>query len=556
MHLSFTHPYLHLAEKHPWLAFRPVLRVETLTFLFCAYFALMCNGAFWRDALAGRPALAPDTWLFALSVAVGIAAVHAFVLLVVLNRWTVKPLLAVLMVTTGMATYFSQRYQVYFDTSMIRNVMRTDVREASDLLTPDLLLHLLLLSGLPLGLLWRVDILSQPLFRAAWQRLCWMIGAALIAVAAILLVFQDFSALMRNQKALRHLIAPGNFIVSTVKVLAAESARPEGPKTSVGVDAKTGRSWKSRTKPAVLVVVVGETARAANWGLNGYLRQTTPELAKHGVYNFSDVTSCGTNTEVSVPCLFSPFGRHEYDEDQIRQHESLLHVFQHANFNVIWRDNQSGCKGVCSSIETEQLNLEKDATLCDDEGCLDEILLKGLDQRIQATQGSLVVVLHQLGNHGPAYFKRYPSSQRHYQPTCDTVELGRCSHGQIVNSYDNAIRYTDHFLAKAIDMLAAQSSHDAALVYVSDHGESLGESGIFLHGLPRAIAPSEQTHVPMVMWLSSAFTRSFGLDTSCLRAQQHKPLTHDNLFHTLLGMLDIQTAAYEQGYDFAAQCRR
>ena len=556
MRLSLTPPYLFLAERHPWLAFRPVLRVETLTFLFCAYFALMCNGAFWRDALAGRSALAPDTWLFAVLVAVGIAALHAFVLLVVLNRWTVKPLLAVLIVTTGMATYFSQHYQVYFDTSMVRNVMRTDVREASDLLTPDLLIHLLLLAGPPLGLLWRVDILSQPLFRAVWQRLCWMIGAALIAVAAILLVFQDFSALMRNQKALRHMIAPGNFIVSTIKVLAAESARPEGPKTPVGLDAKPGRSWKNRTKPAVLVVVVGETVRAANWGLNGYSRQTTPELAKHGVYNFSNVTSCGTNTEVSVPCLFSPFGRHDYDEDKIRQYESLLHVFQHANINVIWRDNQSGCKGVCSNIETEQLNREKDAALCDDEGCLDDILLKGLDQRIQATQGSLVVVLHQLGNHGPAYFKRYPASQKIYQPACDTVELGRCSHGQIVNSYDNAIRYTDHFLAKTIDVLAAQSSHDAALVYVSDHGESLGESGVFLHGLPRAIAPSEQTHVPMVMWLSSAYTRSFGLDASCLRAQQHKPLTHDNLFHTLLGMLDIQTAVYERGYDLAVQCRR
>lgn len=554
MRLSLTLPQWR-GFKLPAFTVRPVLSVEMLALALCLFFVGVCNGEFWRSALAGRDAFSPHSWLFVAAVAIGLCALHLVFLLLLLNRWTAKPLSTVLLLATGMATYFMQRYQVHFDTSMMRNVFRTDPKEARDLLTWGLLPHLLCYVGLPLYLVWTTRLQRLPLARAALRRVGWIAAAALVAVGATLVAFQDLSALMRNQKSLRHLITPGNFIVAGVRVIAADQARPGGPKVPVGADARLGPSWRTRGKPAVLVFVVGETARAANWGLDGYARQTTPELAALGVYNFSDVTACGTNTEVSVPCLFSPFGRHDYDEARIHDHESLLHVLRHARLGVLWRDNQSGCKGVCSDIETEQLDGRQDPALCRDGNCLDEIMLEGLARRIRQTPGSLFVVLHQLGNHGPAYFKRYPAAQRAYAPTCETAELGSCSQAQIVNSYDNAIRYTDHFLAQAIRLLAAQDSHDAALIYVSDHGESLGENGVYLHGLPRAIAPAEQTRVPMVMWTSPGYARSFGLDADCMRRQTARPLSHDNLFHTVLGMLDISTGVYDRGYDLTADCR-
>ncbi|HEY9100653.1 phosphoethanolamine--lipid A transferase [Chitinimonas sp.] len=535
---------------------RPELRVETLVALLSVYFILFCNSAFWQNALAGRDAASASSWLFAAMVGVALAALHFFCLVLVSNRWTIKPLMTVLILATGAASYFTAKYHVYYDTSMVRNVLKTDPKEASELLTMGLFLHLLLVTSLPLVVLWRSRIKRVPIVRAVLQRLGWMLVALLAAVCALLLVFQSFSALMRNNPALRHLITPGNFVVSLIKVVAADQQRPAGPKTVVGADAKLGASWAERKRPTVLVLVVGETARAANWGLNGYSRQTTPELAALNVLNFSQVTSCGTNTEVSVPCMFSPFGRHDYDETKIKTHESLLHVLNRAKLDVTWRDNQSGCKGVCSDLKTDQLDNDKDPKLCADGRCLDEILLKDLDQRIAANPGSMVVVLHQLGNHGPAYYERYPAAQKAYTPVCETSELGKCQRQEIVNGYDNAIRYTDHFLAQAIRLLQTQTSHDAALVYVSDHGESLGENGVYLHGLPRAIAPAEQTHVPMIMWLSQGYAESFKLKPECLRQKSAEPLSHDNLFHTLLGMLDVSTQVYDRGYDFTASCRQ
>ena len=275
------------------------------------------------------------------------------------------------------------------------------------------------------------------------------------------------------------------------------------------------------------------------------------------VINFAQVTSCGTNTEVSLPCMFSLQGRRNYDEDKIRGSESLLNVLERAGLRVLWRDNQSGCKGVCTGVETQKLDSAKVPGLCDGERCFDEILTHDLDQVLADRQGNLVIVMHQLGNHGPAYYKRYPEAFRRYTPECETPDLAKCERETVVNAYDNAILYTDHVLAKTIDFLKAKSAtYDTAMLYVSDHGESLGENGLYLHGVPYSIAPKVQVEVPMTLWVSPGYAQSFALDTDCLRQRAAQPATHDNLFHSLLGMLDVRTSIYDAGLDVAAQCRR
>jgi lipid A ethanolaminephosphotransferase len=301
--------------------------------------------------------------------------------------------------------------------------------------------------------------------------------------------------------------------------------------------------------------VVGETARAASWGLNGYARQTTPKLAAMpDLLNFPHATSCGSNTETSVPCMFSPFGRKDYDETKIRGHESLLHVLEHAGIKTVWRDNQAGCKGVCERLEQQRPEAGKNPALCDGERCLDEILLENLDAEPKKNKGSVVLVLHQIGNHGPAYYRRYPAAFGKFAPACDNPDLGKCARETIVNSYDNALLYTDHFLDQTIRTIRAQSSHDAAMIYVSDHGESLGEKGIYLHGMPYAIAPKEQTEVPMVMWMSAGFASSFGLDRNCLKKRAAEPVSHDHLFHSVLGMLQVTSKVYDKAWDFTSGC--
>jgi len=273
------------------------------------------------------------------------------------------------------------------------------------------------------------------------------------------------------------------------------------------------------------------------------------------VVNFPQVAACGSSTEVSLPCMFSSLGRENYDEKRIRSQQSLLHVLDHAGVATLWRDNQSGCKGVCDGLAYEAMDDSGDPQLCKGGRCLDEVLLRGLPSRLAAASGDTVVVLHQLGNHGPNYFERYPPAFRRFAPVCETAELGKCQSPQIVNAYDNALLYTDHFLARTIAALKEQQSFDAALIYVSDHGESLGEKGLYLHGMPYSIAPREQTRVPMTMWFSPGFQRQTGLDTRCLRQHADAEVSHDYLFHSVLGAMDVATALYRPERDLFAPCR-
>jgi lipid A ethanolaminephosphotransferase len=363
---------------------------------------------------------------------------------------------------------------------------------------------------------------------------------------------------MRNERELRYLITPGNYIFSLARALSDDARQATQARVRVGADARLAAVWQSRSRPVLFVIIVGETARADHFSLNGYERDTSPDLSRFDIVNFPDVTSCGTATEVSLPCMFSQRGREQYDKGRIRREEGLLNVLATAGLRVLWRDNQSGCQGVCDGkgIEVQGLQHSQVPGLCGKDDCYDEVLLHELPASLPHDGQSQVVVLHLLGNHGPAYSSRYPRRFRRFTPTCDTGELRRCSREEVVNSYDNALVYTDHVIAETIRFLQDQSRHfDTALLYVSDHGESLGEHGLYLHGIPYAIAPREQTHVPMVAWLSHEFRDSMQVDESCLRRVAQRPASHDNLFHSVLGILNVTTGVYRADRDVFAQCR-
>ena len=532
--------------------------VDQLLLVAGLYFALAANRLFLGQALKERALTEPRTWGYALALVVLLASLHYLLLAPLANRWTVKPLLALMVVVTAFAVHFMQAYGVYLDPSMVRNALRTDVSEARELLSWSLLTHLAIYAVAPLLLLWRVRIVRRPWLRASALRLGSAGLAGAVLVATLLAVFQPFSSLMRNDKALRYLATPANVLWSVASVTAAQARGAAVPRQPIGLDATIG---VPRERPLVVVMVVGETARRANWGLSGYARQTTPELARLPVINFADVTSCGTNTEVSVPCMFAAVGRRDYDEARIRGSESLLHVAAHAGVAVHWRDNQSGCKGVCERLPQDDVASFNPAGLCADGRCLDEGLLAGLDEKLAAAAaspkpGTQLLVLHALGNHGPSYFRRYPVAFKQFQPACENDDLQQCSQQEIVNAYDNALLYTDHVLASLVAKLqAAADGVDSALVYVSDHGESLGENQLYLHGMPYAIAPDVQTQVPMVMWLSAGLPRAVGLDAACLQRRAAQPATHDHLFHTTLGLLGVRTAVYEPAWDLTSACR-
>ena len=538
---------------------RYTLTSNQLVLAASAFWAVALNRPFFAAALRGHPLADAATWQFALALAVALVALHVLLIGIVGTRRTLKPLLALLTLVGAFAMHYMQAYGVVIDPSMVRNAVHTDVAETRELLGWGLALDLLLYAALPVALLASARIEPRPWAPALRSRALLLGGAAGALALALLWQFQPLAALTRNHKEVRYLVTPANALWSLGSVLAADARGAAKPRQPIGLDAKPGTGSATRQRPRLVVLVVGETARAANWGLSGYARQTTPQLAQLPVINFAEVGACGTSTEVSVPCMFAPVGRRDYDEARIRGSESLMHVAARAGVAVHWRDNQSGCKGVCAGLPNDRVDAVVAPGLCQGDRCWDEGLLRGLDERLHTLAGghsTQLLVLHMLGNHGPSYFRRYPKAFEHFTPACQHDDLSRCTHEEIVNAYDNALLYTDHVLASLIGTLQAHADRvDAAMLYVSDHGESLGEKNLFLHGVPYPIAPREQTQVPMVTWFSAGFVRADALDLDCLRARARQPAQHDHLFHTLLGLLDVNTSVYAPPLDLARDCR-
>lgn len=532
-----------------WFRRRPELSSGTLVVLTSLYFTVFSNGTFWRNAIVAPLA----QWKLAAALFVVVTALHALLLGLLVHRAYAKPLLTVLILAVAAATYYMSAFGVYIDADMIGNVLRTDFKESRELFTWPLFASLLLALA-PIALLWWVKLKRRPWRRALLARLGLLLGALSVLALAAFLSYQNLSSLLRNHREIRYLVTPYNLVASTSKALSSTPPGSGRPKLPVGEDARQ-LPRAPGAKPRLLVVMIGETARAMNWGLNGYVRDTTPELRKLDVVNFRDVTSCGSATEVSLPCMFSPYGRHDYDQDRIRSHQSLLHVLERAGIKTLWRDNQSGCKGVCDGLAFQSLENATVPQWCAGKRCFDEVMLDGLKEAIAPGPGDRVVVLHQLGNHGPSYYLRYPPQFKRFAPACESDDLGRCDRQSIVNAYDNALLYTDHFLARTIEELQRRDDYDTALVYVSDHGESLGEKGLYLHGVPYAIAPREQVKVPMVMWFSPGFAADTGLNVACLRREADAPASHDNLFPSVLGLMDVRTEVYDADRDLFASCR-
>ena len=265
---------------------------------------------------------------------------------------------------------------------------------------------------------------------------------------------------------------------------------------------------------------------------------------------FKNVASCGTATAVSVPCMFSNMNRDDFNVNDAKFTQNVLDIALSAGYSVSWLENNSGCKGVCNRIPTEDLRASDDPKWCKGGYCYDEILLDGLDEKLQNLKYNSVIVLHMMGSHGPSYFERYPDKFKKFQPTCDTADLQDCTREQIVNTYDNTILYTDYVVANVIEKLKAYPQYQSAMLYISDHGESLGENNIYLHGLPYKIAPDYQKQVPMILWLSDKMAESNKINVDILRQKaETSEYSHDNFFHTLIGLTDIKTTVYKRDMD-------
>ena len=536
---------------------RPI-RPETAALCAAAFFVAVVNIAFWRQFYA---IVAPRNAYELLFIATTV--VVAFCLLALLFGalsfpYLFKPALAALLLLTSAAAYFINEYGIVIDEDMIRNVAETNRAETADLITLKLVLYVLVLGALPAVVLCTRTIAYRPFLGELWFKTK---AAALIVAIVALAAFpfmQNITSVFREHRILMHVFTPLNYLSAAAEYGKRQLRSRATAVAPFGQDAHKAAVWAERKRRSLTILVIGETARAPNFSLNGYGRETNPLLSKvPGLITYSKAYSCGTSTAQSLPCMFSGQSRAGFINQRAAPQEGLLHILQRAGFSVLWRENQGGCAGVCKGVPTDIIEGAGNRKLFELGDSHDENLLHGLQAKIDGMQGDAVVVLHMMGSHGPAYYKRYPQAFERFQPACKDSQFSRCARAEIVNSYDNTIVYTDYVLARIIELLQASDSHDvpSAMIYVSDHGESLGESNVYLHGLPYALAPDVQKHVPLLMWLSPKLQADFRVDTACLDRHRHEPVSHDNFFHSVLGLLDVGTRVYDRGLDIFARCR-
>ncbi len=532
-------------------------RPEILVLIVAVYVALVLNQPFWQKFLHVVAPHRVSDWLF-----VGAAGVAAVLLAyLVLLAFSVKPLLAalvfILLPVTAAATYFMREYGIVIDAQIVRDVFETDSREAGDLITLGFIGYVVLLGLVPAMLFclvpwtkrsWREETLVKLKFAAV----------SLVVCAAMLLpIWGDLLSLGREHRELKMTLTPTNYISALSAYWRREARRRVKTIAPYAEDAH--RIASSSARKSLFVIVVGETARADHFALNGYPRPTNPALSKvTDLINYPHAYSCGTDTAQSVPCMFSGFGRTHFTNAKAEARQNLLDILKRVGIDVIWRENQAGCKGVCAHVKTETLTGHKVPTFFPSTENYDDILVDGLDARIASLLNDTVIVLHMMGSHGPAYWKRYPQQYETFTPACKDAQFSRCALPTIINAYDNSIIYSDHVLARLIGVLSGAASHgvDAGMLYVSDHGESLGEHGMYLHGMPYAIAPEAQIHVPMVVWLSPSMRESRGIELSCLLNRASGRVSQDNLFHSTLGIMRVASRVYDRSLDLFAACRK
>ncbi len=528
----------------------PALPPYALNVLVATYLLALCNTTFWtrlNDIFDGRP-------LAAAGFAGAVWALMVLVVSLLAVRRLQKPVLIALLLIAGVTSYYVDKLGVIVDREMIQNAVTTTFTESKHLITPAFLIHVALYGLLPSLVVAWIPVQRPGIVRGLIGWGLMTAGAAALCVGLLFIGLKDYSTVLRGHKELMASVQPLAPMAGALRYARMMMKATKIELQPTGTDATAGPLLARSEKPVLLVIVAGETGRAQNWSLSGYERQTNPELRQRDIFYFPHASSCGTATATSLPCMFSPLTRSDYSYEGGLSHENLLDVLVHAGFDVEWWDNNTGDKNVADRVPHRMMSADEGAEFCQDE-CVDGVFLAGLARKAETITKNTVVVLHTIGSHGPAYYLRYPADEEEFQPACHEEELTRCSNEEIVNAYDNTILYTDWFLGQVIDTLAASDSVLPAMFYASDHGESLGEGGLYLHGTPYFMAPDYQTHVPMVLWTAPAFRQALGLDEDCLADAASGETSHDNIFSTMLGLVDVTTGARDERLDLASGCR-
>ncbi|RKS85804.1 phosphatidylethanolamine:Kdo2-lipid A phosphoethanolamine transferase [Orbus hercynius] len=535
------------------------ISVSLLVSLIAFYQATFLNFTYYKHVLSALSINSLDDVLFFCTMPIVVFCVISALLSVFIFPKLIKLIACLLVIIGAWLSYFMSTYSIMIDRDMLQNALDTNQAESFALVTPSLIINVIILGILPSLLILFVRV--KPIKKWTYYLLRRMITIILsIAVIALVAMFfyKNYATFMRNNNGIIKYLMPSNYIVAVYNQYNYLQYQ-RIPFTELGDDAYQVPIKNTNGQKNVMILIVGETARANNFSLGGYDKPTNSLLAKQNVIYFQNTSSCGTATAYSLPCMFSNMTRENYEPQLANKQSNALDILQKAGINILWVDNDSGCKGVCDRVPNVDITekYKNNFKQCRDGVCYDDILFSDLPQYLDNIKSDTLIVLHTIGSHGPTYYQRYPDEYKKFTPTCDTNEINRCSQEALINTYDNTIAYTDSIINQAINLLKSYDDrYNTSLMYLSDHGESLGESNIYLHGMPYSVAPKYQTQIPLLIWLSDKYQQQENIDTDCLSQQaKNDQFSQDNLFHSLLGMFNIKTTQYQPQLNLLSRCQ-
>jgi len=458
---------------------------------------------------------------------------YLFIFLIIFGiRPLLKPLISFLLITSSFLFYFKNVYGVSVHENIILSfvdaITEKNLSEITDLLSLKLLLYILIFGVLPSLTLLLFNVNYPSIKKEYFIRISSALSLFVIIIGLVAFNYKGVSLTIRENKEINDKSIPHYYMMSLFNI-AKDSIKPKQKFLSL----KNQTNILEPNKKITGIIVLGETARADFFSLNGYADNTNPNLSKMDIVNYSNAYSCGTLTKISLPCMFYLGDYENFSVKKARNQTNLLDIILSTKTDVSWLDNNSGCKHVCDRVKTIELSSE-------DKTNYDEILLSYVDQMILESRNQRnLIILHTAGSHGPKYYKRYPDTFEVFKPTCKSNNPQVCSKKDLINTYKNTILYTDYFLSVLIKRLE-ELDHETFMIYASDHGESLGEHGLYLHGVPRKIAPKEQIHIPWVMWFSDEYKKNNKLAL----LKKDTEITHEFFPYTILKALKIESTLF------------
>ncbi len=437
-------------------------------------------------------------------------------LLLYLGRIVGKIILSLTFIGNAIAFYFITTYEVLITDKMMGNVFNTRYSEASAFFSYTALLYVIVLGVIPC-----IYILTRKIEYGRFKQFMTNSGIALLfTLLGAIINMQNFTWVDRHAPKVGSLLMPWSYVVNTVRY--NNHVRKTNQKEIKLPDAKIATAEKD-----VCILIIGESARRDHFALYGYDRETNPLLKSDSVKTLI-AKSAATYTTAGVKAILS-------HKESKKLYEILPNYLYRTGVDVVWRTNNWGEPPVHIEKYYKIKDIKERYPESDER--YDKILLEGLEHDIASNnKAKQLIVLHTNTSHGPTYFKKYPAEFEVFKPVCTTVEMSKSNREELINAYDNTIVYTDYLIHTVIEKLRGLKNIRSCVVYISDHGESLGENNLYMHGVPMIMAPAEQIEIPFIVWSSDP----------TLQVKEFEEVGQYHIFHSILHFLSIESPIFDE----------